>query len=181
MRALAGALAVKERRHRAEGGKDAGAHVGHGFAHGSRRAALWTGQAHQPAHRLDHQIERRPVFQRAFLAEARDRGVYDILVQRSHGRLVQAQPRHHAGPEVLHQHVAFGNQGFDQRAPLGCLEVDRHAFLVPVEQDEIGALAVFVGAEKTGLVANPGHFDLDHFCPEIGKHRSAIRSRHHSR
>ena len=46
-----------------------------------------------------------------------------------------------ADAKVLHEHVGLRDEPREQRATLRPLEVERHALLVAIDAEEIGALA----------------------------------------
>ena len=145
------------------------------------RPALWAGQAHQPAHRLDHQVEGRKVSQRTLLPETRDRGVDDGRVHRLDGLITEAQPVHHPGTEVLQQHIGPSGELYHQVSALFGFHVDGDALLAAVEHHEVGALAIPVGTKGAAFVAATRHLDLDHLGTQVGQHRRAKRPRHHPR
>ena len=61
----------------------------------------------------------------------------DVLV-------AEAEPFHHAGPEVLDEDVGGGDQAPRLRGVIGVAEVERDAALVAVDRLEVGRAAVRV-------------------------------------
>ena len=64
--------------------------------------------------------------------------VDDLRSHRSDGGLVDAEPLHYAGPEVLHEHVGGGGEALQDGPPLARLEVEGNGALVAVEVEELG-------------------------------------------
>ena len=84
--------------------------------------------------------------------------------------VVESEPIHHAGPEVLHEDIALSRE--IERHPLACrvLQVDGDALLVAVEPDEEGAarrLSVFV--KPAHVVAGDRVLDLYDRGPQVGE------------
>src|SRR5690606_35272330 len=137
----------------------------------------FTGDAHQAAHALDHEIVARSAGIRTSLTEARDRAIHDARVDRLDAVVIEpvfAQP---PNLEVLDEDVALARErthGF--RAFLGG-DVERDGFLVPIRTDVIrgfGRVLAFrvlhIGRPPAAsVVAGAGPFDLYDFCPQIGK------------
>ena len=82
-----------------------------------------------------------------------------------------------AGSEVLHQHVALRNEQIENRPSFGLLEVERHAFLVPVDAEKICALAVHERRSPTARVVSFAWLlDLDDPRPHVAEQHGAIRT-----
>ena len=136
-----GAVAVAQRGQDARGGEQAGDHVHQRHAHLLRLAVGGAGHAHQPADGLEQQVV-------AGHGGARSRaepghGARDQpRVDRRQRRVVQPQPLHDAGAEVLHHHVGALGQlaGHGKVGVVG--QVQRHAVLAPVHRQEVGGGAV---------------------------------------
>jgi len=79
-----------------------------------RTAAEFAGGAHQPAHCLDREVERKLVRIRAGAAKAGSRGVDQPRIRLQEDIRTKAEARHDCRGEVLHQHVGLAAQ-FDQQ------------------------------------------------------------------
>src|SRR5262249_20067258 len=75
------------------------------------------GHRHRTAHRLQRQVEGRPVTIGAVLAVGRDFADDDPLVERPELRVRQAEPLHDARPEVLPDHVRLPDEVVEDLAP----------------------------------------------------------------
>src|SRR4030095_13327093 len=89
-----------------------------------------------------------------------------------------AQLVHHAGREVLDEHVGHPAEVRDHRAALWVAQIHRHALLAHVDADEVGALVGAAGLHLQvvlpHVVAFAGPLDLDHAGSEIGEQAGAI-------
>ena len=94
--------------------------------------------------------------------------------------MAEAEPLHHAGPEVLDQHVGLADEAMHQGDRLGMLQVEREAALAGVELAEIGALAVAQRRAQAHVVAL-GRFDLQHVGAHVGEQARAVRAGQHDR
>jgi len=84
--------------------------------------------------------------------------------------------RHHARPEVLHEHVGALDEPPRDGATLGPLEVEGEAALVAVREQEEDAHAVLeeVGARPVALPQPAaGRLDLDDVGAEVGEELDA--------
>src|SRR5258708_18276501 len=100
---------------------------------------------------------------------------------RRHRRIVELQAFQRARPEILDDDVRLRDELVEQRAPARMLEVERYAFLVSIDAEEVRAL----GSEKwrtplTRVVAAARLFDLDDARAEVREQHCAIRSRENS-
>ena len=74
------------------------------------------------------------------------------------------------------------DQPVEDRAPFGLLEVERDAFLVAVDAEEVRALALEKRrAPRARVVALARLFDLDDARAHVGEQHRAIRARQHAR
>ena len=156
-------------------------HVGDRHAQPVTGAIGIPGDAHQPAFGLHHRVVPGFVAARTGLAIAGDRGVDQAGTAAVHGVPAETGPLERAGPEVLHQHVGLLDQLLEHRAPRGRLVVERDAFLVAVDAQEVRAL----GTDKrrapvARVVALAGLFNLDDARAEIAQHHGAVRAREHT-
>jgi hypothetical protein len=82
-----------------------------------------------------------------------------------------------ARAEVLDQHVRAGDERVEQPTPFGVLEVQRDAFLVAVDAQEVRALACDERrAPRAGVVAAAGPLDLDDAGAHVGELHRAVGS-----
>ncbi len=87
----------------------------------------------------------------------------------------EAELRHRAGLEVLHEHVGAREHRREQRLVVGAREIEHHGFLAAVEPDEIAALAVHqivIAAREIAL--RP--LDLDDARAGVGEPARAHRT-----
>src|SRR5262249_55887784 len=78
--------------------------------------------------------------------------------------------------------IALGDEALEEREPLGAFEVDRDAFLVPIDAQKIRALAADEWWTPCArVVAFAGLLDLDHARAHVAEHHRAIRARQHAR
>ena len=69
--------------------------------------------------------------------------------------VVESELRQRPGTEVLDHDVGLRDQALEHRAALRLLEVERHAFLVAVDAQEIRALAADETADPSARVSSP--------------------------
>ena len=177
--ALAGALRLQQRRQGGPGGKQAGHHIAHRFAHQGGRAFGLAGGFHQAAHGLHDDVVSRAVRHGAGLAKAGHAHVDQLGVEAAQFVGTNAQAIGHAGAEVLHHHIGLCGQLVHQGHGLGVLHVEHQALLVAVHHREQGALAVFHGAD-VAVVVTLRWLDLDDFGTQIGQQRSGQRAGQHT-
>ncbi len=178
---LAGPLAREERGHHALRREHAGHDVRDGHAQPIGRAVAVAGDAHQAAFSLNHRVVAGFVASRAGLSVAGDRGVHQAWMPRVHRLPAEARAIHRAGLEVFDQHIGLGQQPVEHGPPLRVLEIDRHALLVAIDAEEVGAL----GADErrapvARVVALAGVLHLDHARAHVGQHHRAVRAGEHA-
>src|SRR5439155_1114349 len=115
------------------------ASAGHPAA--ARRAVGLSGDAHHPAHALDHEVVARPLAPGAALAEAGERAVDEPRVGLPQGVVAQAVAGEIAVLVVLDQDIEAGRERADQRLPLGDRDVHRDRLLAAIRRGEIGGVA----------------------------------------
>jgi hypothetical protein len=85
---------------------------------------------------------------------------------------------HHAGPEVVHDHIRLRHEIVHRLATLRVFHVDRHAPLVPVQAGKGQAHAMDKRPPAATPVARAGPLDLDHVGPvvrqDLGPNRTLI-------
>ena len=152
MLAHARGMAAFDGRQDADGGVQAGQHVGHRDGRFHRPAArlvvALARDAHQPALALEDEVVAGQVCIGAILPVARDRAIDQARVELAQVGVGQAVARQVAHLVVLHQHVALQRQLAHQRLALGRGDIDGDGPLVAIGGGEIGgipdALAVVV-------------------------------------
>ena len=184
LRPLAGPLAAEQGAGDRERAEHPAREVSHGKAHPRRRPAGLARQAHGPAHGLERQVERRPFPVRPVLAEGRDRADDQPWIEPAQDLGRTAEAGHHARTEVLPDDVGHATEIVEDLPPLRRLEVHRDALLVPVDREEVGALAL--GPQEgrphhAHGIASPRILDLDHLRSEIGEEHRAVRAGQHAR
>ncbi len=110
------------------------------------------------------------------LAVAGDRAVDDARVDRGDSFVIEAEPRHHARPELFDHHVGL----FEQRHDLGLvgrvLEVEREGLLAAVEHREVDAVGAPARLVDPHLLALTRPLDLDHFRAGLGEEQARHRA-----
>lgn len=153
----------------------AGGEVGDGDPELRGLAPGFAGHPQETGHALGDDVEPRAVPLGAGLPEPADRAVDDPGVERLRGRVVQAEPAHHAGPEVLDDDVRPRDEIARDGAPVGAGEVQREGPLVAVGHRGRVALAVDEGRDAPGFVAGAGPLDLDDVGAVVGEDHRAVR------
>ena len=106
-------------------------------------------QAKEAARGLGDGVEGRPVAIRPVRAEARDRAIDQARIDALQPLGVDAEPRGHAGAEVLDEDVGAGDQLVERGEIVRLLGVERDAALVAVVGLEVRAVEpALEGAER---------------------------------
>jgi hypothetical protein len=137
----------------------------------------FAGDAHQPAHALDHEVIAGAAGVRAGLAEAGDGAVDQARVELLQAFVVQAVLGQAAHLEVFNQDVALQRQFAHQLGAARRGDVQRHRQLVAVGGQVIrsfgGVVARLVLQVRRPpgprVVARAGAFDLDDLGAEVGE------------
>ena len=124
-------------------------------------------QRHHPGHRLEEWIEARPIDVRTCRSERGDRAVHEPRIDRGQPRVPETEAIGDAGPHVLEEHVGARDELFDDREPLGRLEVQGDRSLATVPRVEAGQLAKRFALER---------LDLDDRRAEVGEHHAGVRA-----
>ena len=157
----------------------AGEEIHHCQAEGRRRAVGIAIEPDEAGYRLQQQVLARLVDPGTFIAVAGDFAIDDAGIDGADGFVIEAQPRHDARAEVLHDDIGL----FDEL--LGALEIGwvfqigGIAFLVAVDGMEERAFAVqfeLGDIELAAEVATVGPFDLDDARAEIGQPQRGRRT-----
>ena len=131
---------------------------------------------HDPAVTLGDQIVAGQIAALAAHAEAGDRHVHQIGLERRQGRVVYPQLRLASLDLIGHDHVGVRHQRVQQLAPAISAEIEGDAALVAVYREKPQRLA---GKERrppaAGVVAF-APFHLDHAGAEIGEQQGRVRA-----
>ncbi len=171
--ALAGRVAVPQRRQDPDTSVQPGEQVRDRYAHLLRRPVGLAGQAHHAAHRLDQAVVARPRRVRTGLAEPGDRAVDQA--RKLVPKLLVRQPvlGQRAHLEVLHQHVALLDQPARQLLAFRLRYIQRDRSFVAIDTGKVRALPRprhVRWREAARIVAAARLFDLDYVGPQIGQH-----------
>ena len=151
---------------------DAGQEVAHRRPRLDRGPVREAGGVHDAAHGLDRQVHRGQVPVRAGEAEAVADAVHEPWVLGAQRLPPQSQTLHHAGGEVLHDHVGLARQAQEERLALRVLEVEDHRLLVRVEHHQrIGLHVALPPADHIAL----GRLDLEHARAHEAQQEPAVR------
>ncbi|MNQ98931.1 hypothetical protein D3C85_1146490 [compost metagenome] len=136
MVALPAHLAPGKRGQNGIAGIQSGYQVHHGNAdlhRPSARAVIrLPGNAHQPAHGLDHEVIGGLLRARAGLTEARDGAVHETRILLAQLLIAQAQPLQRANLEVLQYDIGFTRHLADERLPARRFQIDRDRPFSPI-------------------------------------------------
>ena len=172
---LAGALAGEERRRDGLRRGDAGELVRQDGADepGPFRVgtALHAGEAGEG---LDDGVVHRLVGERAVLAPAAHGDVDDVRLDGLQVVVVDAEPRHHARAEVLHEDVRRAGEVEDHLPPCRGFRVHRDRTLVAVVVHERRREVALAVARPPHMVAAQGRLHLHDVRPLIGEHHRAV-------
>jgi hypothetical protein len=113
------------------------------------------------------------------LAEPRDGAINHPRVDLRHGLVVETQPGHGPGAEVLHDDVALLAQAAREDQAGRRLEIEDDALLAGVVERIDQADTVLVRRNLSHQVAAVARFDLDHFGAAVGEQARARRAGHH--
>ena len=139
--ALAGVLALLQRRRDGERGIDAGEHVGERDAEPHRLAVGRAGDVHDAAHALHQQVVAGAVRVGPVLAEAGDRAIDQPRIVRREALVVEAVLRQAAELEILDQHVGARRELLDDALAFLGLEIDRDRALAAIAGEIVGGAA----------------------------------------
>ena len=144
----------------------------------TRDGFLGAGDADQPGLRLDQQIVRLLLRERAALAVAGDVADNELRVPRREIGMAQAEPCRGTRREVLQQHIGAVDQPIQHLRRVGMLQVQRDAALAAIEPDEEAGLAMHEAVVATREIALAGALHLDYVGAEVGQVAAADRRRH---
>ena len=177
--ALAGALALDQRRLDARHRQQPAHEVDDRRADLHRLALGLPGDAHQPAHRLQQQVVARQPGRALGRAEGGDRARHEPRVAVPPQRVAVEPPRRHQpGPERLDQHVGPRRQLARQLAVRVVPQVERDRALVAVEPEVVRGFAVAPRRPpRAGVVATARPLDLDHVGAQVSQRHGGERTR----
>ena len=169
-------VALDDRGEDADGRVQAGAGVGE-TADGLRRRAVGRARhAHRARHRLRDPLEGLVLGVGPGAAEALHGGGDEARVELLQRLVAEAEALHRAGAHVLDDDVRRLDEGLEHRAPARRLQIERHALLVGVQQqEEPRVLAALVGERGAAGLAS-GRFDLDDVGAQPRQHLGAGRA-----
>jgi hypothetical protein len=145
-----------------------------------RLALRFAGDAHEPAHRLHHEVVPEQ-FGACGGAETGDRAVDDARVDGLDLFVAQTETFQRSGAVVLHEHVCARGQLQGKCAIGRCSQIEGDTELGAVDALEVRRAARGPGrAPGAGVVAGAWSFDLDHGGPEVGKVHGAQRPGKHT-
>ena len=161
---------VDDRRHgaAADVGNECRRHDG--LLHGSRLERQEAGEA------LVVDVVAGFVRARPSLAVTRDRAINETRVDRRDSVIAEAEPLHHARPELLNQHVGARDQGLEPGAVRLVLEVEHHALLAAIKEREHRGFTIEARRHRAHVLpARP--FDLDDLGAGLRQHQRRERAR----
>src|SRR5690349_7699116 len=92
-------------------------------------------------------------------------------------RVSKPETVHRARAEVFDENVGARDKRVEDRAAARMLEVERDAFFVAVDAEEIGALALDEGGTPAACIVPLARlFDLDDAGAHVGQHHRAVRA-----
>src|SRR5581483_1621883 len=97
-----------------------------------------TGDAHQAADALDHEIVAGLVAVRSSLTEPGDRAIHESRIARRERRIIPTVPGNSPALEILDQDVPLGGERLHEFLPLTMGEIDGHGALAAVGREKIG-------------------------------------------
>ena len=164
---LAGAFALQQPADAAERGPHRAAQIEHGGADAHARPVRIAVDREQPGERLHHRLVAAVFLHGALRPERRERAVDEARIALGQGAAAEPECVHHAGAQVVDQHVAALDVVLDPGDVVGRLEIERDAALVDVEALE-GRRGVLPERRAPGarVVAPLRPLDLEHVRPE---------------
>jgi hypothetical protein len=166
-----GALPLDQRRQDPERREVSRQQIADGDPDAQGGGLLRPRQGHEARHPLHDLVVAGPVPVRAALAEAGNARIDQPGVGPAKGVVIDPEAALHVGPVVLHDHVRAGRERPQDLHPLGVLEVQDHALLVPLEVRlvEIDAVPARI----------PRPLDVQHLRAQVGQDPGAGGPRAH--
>ena len=173
-------FACEQSRAHSLGRRDAGELVRQDGADEARPGRIGTGlHAGQPGERLDDGIVHGLVGIGPCLAPTAHRNVHDVRLHRLEIVVVQAQPRHHARAEVLHENVRLLGEIQDHLPPRRRLRIHGNGALVAVVVHEGGGEVALAVTRPPRMIAAQRRFHLHHVRALIGEDHGAVGAGDH--
>ena len=166
--ALAGALALDQRPQDAGAEMDAGQEVANGRTRLGRRSVGIAGGVGDAAHRLDGDVHGGKIAIGPVETEAGAAAVDQARVELAQHVPADAEAVHHAGGEVLDQHVGLGDKLEEDFPAARLLEVEDHRLLVGVQHDQRPGLDLALAAAHDVALRR---LDLEH----AGAHEAELQ------
>ena len=173
--AAPGPVALAQRGQYADRGEQTRQDVDEGHPDFGRVVGVGAGDAHQPAERLDQQVIAGEFAARA-RSECRDAAVHQSGVSPPNGGLVQAEPCHRPGAEVLYQNISTLGEASRHLQVRTVAQVEHDAALVAVDAEEVGAFVIDERRSPHSGVVALGSFDLDDVGTQVTEGHGAKRS-----
>jgi hypothetical protein len=177
--ALAGAIALMQRRQQADGQMQAGAGVANLRAGDERRALRRAGCAHCAAHRLGDVFIGLEIRIRPGRTESLDRTHHDARIDFVNLLPCEAETVEHARTKVFHDDVALLDQFLKDLFALGILHVHRDRALVAVQHGEVQAVGIRHIAQLPARRITLRRLELDHVRAHPGQQLRTGRPRLH--
>nr|WP_253278127.1 NmrA family NAD(P)-binding protein [Variovorax paradoxus] len=121
---------------------------------------------------MNHRCIGRRSCHRALVSEARDGTVDQVWIGGRQRFIVQTEPLHDAGAEVLDHDVGFLRQLARDALTFSCLKIQDHASLAAVHRRIVGAEARAVRRPVANHVSRRG-LDLDHVGTDVRQRSGA--------
>lgn len=135
------------------------------------------GEAHGPAHGLQHAIEAHAVLIGALAAKGRGHHQDDVGLELHQRGIVEPQFLQHLERQIGHHDVGAFYQALDDGPGLGPAEIERHAPLVAIDVEKQPAFAAVDDRPDPAVLAAVAPLDANHLGPKIGQHHRGIRTR----
>jgi len=173
--AFAGHHSIEQRAQHAVAGVHAGEMIGKRYAHSPGLSRVRK-QAQQPAPRLSDGIVPRHVAVRPLGAESGYGAVNDFGIEAFNLVVTQAALFHHAGSEILDQHVGSGSELERDLAPLTGPQIQGDAALVAVQAAKGRSVIPFAPAAER--ISSLRLFDLNDIGPHVRQKLRSERAGH---
>ena len=130
---------------------------------------------------MNDQIISRHIAHGTVGAESRERRIDESRIDGAQFFFAEFKPFHGSRAKILDQHVGAGGEPLQEFDAFGRFEIDRDAFLVSVDAEEVRALASGErGTPAAGGVADSRLFHFHHLGAEIAEKHRAIGTGQHA-
>ncbi len=180
---MSAALAFVQRGENAHDAKHAAAEIADGNPGPHRMLAVRPGDRHTATGGLRHLVKGGTIGPRSLRAVAGHCAGDDARIDAAQCVEIQAQALRHPGGKIAQDNIGFFHQPLEQLHTARRFQVDRHAFLVAVEGEEVGAHAAegivrIAGQQRAGALPLQ-RLHLDRLRAQIGENHSGIRPGQH--